>query len=45
MKTYELYFVGGDNGYAIITREDALAMVIIGELKEGSILISIKEVK
>ena len=42
MKTYELYFVRGDNAYVFNTREDALARVIIAELKDGVILTCIK---
>lgn len=44
MKTYDLLFVRGDNAYVFNTREDALARVIIAELKDGSILTCIKEV-
>lgn len=45
MKTYDLYFVRGVNMYVFNTREDVLARTIIAELKDGAILICIKEVK
>lgn len=45
MKTYDLYFVRGNNAYVFNTREDALARVIIAELKDGAILTCIEEVK
>ena len=45
MKTYDLYFVRGDNLYVFNTREDALVRVIVTELKDGAILTCIKEAK
>lgn len=44
MKTYDLYFVRGVNMYVCNTREDALARTINAKLKDGAILICIKEV-
>ena len=45
MKTYDLYFVRGDNFYVFNTREDGLVKVIVAELEYGAILTCIKEVK
>lgn len=45
MKSYDLYFVRGDNDYVVNTREDALARVIIAELEYGAILSCVKEAK